>query len=495
MMADSRVRVRFAPSPTGFLHIGSARTALFNWLFARRHGGTFILRIDDTDEQRSTEESMREIYDSLRWLGLDWDEGETAGGAHAPYVQSERREIYEKYVGKLLDSGNAYRCYCTPEELAEMREIAKAEKRNQTYTGKCRNLTPADRQRLEAEGRKPAVRLKVPPEPIAVEDLILGEIRVEADALQDEVIVKSNGSPLYNLTSTVDDVEMGITHVIRGADHVNNMPKQVLICQALGMPPPQFAHVPLVLNSAKGEKLSKRRHGDLVSVGKYKQDGYLPEAVINFLARLGWSYDDKTEIFSVDELIEKFDLTRVGKTNSIFDIQKLQWLNGHYITEMDIAARTDAVIPFLQQEGLLLKTDLSPARRAWLQSIVEAVGDRLTTFADIIPQTSYFFVDTFEYDPKAVKRWWKKGSASEILGGLRDVMAPLKTFNLEEVESAIWDYTDRNDIKRVQAMQPLRVALTGVSFGPGLFEIIALLGKDKALQRLDRAICHIDGGA
>ena len=438
---------------------------------------------------------MREIYDSLRWLGLDWDEGETAGGAHAPYVQSERREIYEKYVRQLLDSGNAYRCYCTPEELAEMREIAKAEKRNQTYTGKCRNLTPADRQRLEAEGRRPVVRLKVPPEPIAVEDLILGEIRVEADALQDEVIVKSNGSPLYNLTSTVDDVEMGITHVIRGADHVNNMPKQVLICRALGMPPPKFAHVPLVLNSAKGEKLSKRRHGDLVSVGKYKQDGYLPEAVINFLARLGWSYDDKTEIFSIDELIEKFDLTRVGKTNSIFDIQKLQWLNGHYITEMDIAARTDAVIPFLQQEGLLLKTDLSPACRAWLQSIVEAVGDRLTTFADIIPQTSYFFVDTFEYDPKAVKRWWKKGSASEILGGLRDVMAPLKTFNLEEVESAIWGYTDRNDIKRVQAMQPLRVALTGVSFGPGLFEIIALLGKDKALQRLDRAICHINGGA
>ena len=438
---------------------------------------------------------MREIYDSLRWLGLDWDEGETAGGAHAPYVQSERREIYEKYVRQLLDSGNAYRCYCTPKELAEMREIAKAEKRNQTYTGKCRNLTPADRQRLETEGRRPVVRLKVPPEPIAVEDLILGEIRVEADALQDEVIVKSNGSPLYNLTSTVDDVEMGITHVIRGADHVNNMPKQVLICRALGMPPPKFAHVPLVLNSAKGEKLSKRRHGDLVSVGKYKQDGYLPEAVINFLARLGWSYDDKTEIFSIDELMEKFDLTRVGKTNSIFDIQKLQWLNGHYITEMDIAARTDAVIPFLQQEGLLLKTDLSPARRAWLQSIVEAVGDRLTTFADIIPQTSYFFVDTFEYDPKAVKRWWKKGSASEILGGLRDVMAPLKTFNLEEVESAIWDYTDRNDIKRVQAMQPLRVALTGVSFGPGLFEIIALLGKDKVLQRLDRAICHIDGGA
>ena len=495
MMEDSPIRVRFAPSPTGFLHIGSARTALFNWLFARHHGGTFVLRLDDTDEQRSTKESMQEIYDSLKWLGLEWDEGATVGGSHAPYVQSERNVIYQKYVRQLLDNGNAYRCYCTPEELAEMREQARAEKRDQTYTGKCRNLTPVDCQRLEAEGRRPVVRLKIPPEPITVEDLILGDIRVEADALQDEVIVKSNGSPLYNLTSTVDDLEMGITHVIRGADHVNNMPKQVLICRGLGMKPPQFAHVPLVLNSAKGEKLSKRRHGDLVSVGKYRQDGYLPEAVINFLVRLGWSYDDKTEIFSIDGLIEKFDLGRVGKTNSVFDIQKLQWLNGHYIMDMDIAARTDAVIPFLQQEGLLLKTDLTPTRRAWLENIVESVGDRLTTLADIVAQTSYFFVDSFEYDPKAVKKWWKKDSVLEILRGLRDVMESLKTLNLEEVESAIWKYTDNNGVKRVQAMQPLRIALTGVSYGPGLFEIIALLGRDKVLHRLDRAICHVNGGA
>ena len=495
MMEDSPVRVRFAPSPTGFLHIGSARTALFNWLFAKHHGGAFILRIDDTDEQRSTEESMHEIYDSLKWLGLEWDEGTTVGGPHAPYVQSERREIYGKYVRQLLDDGNAYRCYCTPEELAEMREVAKAEKRNQTYTGKCRNLTASDRRRLEAEGRRPVVRLKVPPKPITVEDLILGEMRVEADALQDEVIVKSNGSPLYNLTSTVDDLEMGITHVIRGADHINNTSKQVLICRALGMQPPQFAHVPLVLNSGKGEKLSKRRHGDLVSVGKYRQDGYLPDALVNFLVRLGWSYDDKTEIFSIAELIEKFDLGRVGKTNSVFDIQKLQWLNGHYIMDMDIAARTDAVIPFLRQEGLLLKTNLTPDRRAWLEKIVESVGDRLTTLADIIPQTSYFFVDNFEYDPKAVKRWWKKDTVLEILGGLRDAITPLKTFNLEEVESAIWGYTDANGVKRVQAMQPLRIALTGVSFGPGLFEIIDLLGRGKVMQRLDRAICHVNGGA
>ena len=437
---------------------------------------------------------MREIYDSLRWLGLDWDEGAVVGGPHAPYVQSERGEIYRKYVQQLLDSGNAYHCYCTPEELAEMREQAKAEKRDQTYTGKCRNLTLEDCQRLEAEGRKPVVRLKVPQEQIVVEDLILGEIKVEPSALQDEVIVRSNGVPLYNLTSTVDDLEMEITHVIRGADHINNIPKQVLICRALEIKPPQFAHIPLVLNSAKGEKLSKRRHGDLVTVGKYRQDGYLPAAMINFLARLGWSYDDKEEIFSVEDLIGKFDMNRVGKTNGVFDLEKLQWLNGHYIMELDLPKRTDAVIPFLQAEGLL-ETNLSPERRTWLEKIVEAVGDRLTTLADITSQTSCFFVDDFEYDPKAVKKWWKKESVVEVLQSLHDVMETLETFDLEGIESAIWAYTDEKDIKRVQAMQPLRVALTGVSFGPGLFEIIDLLGREKVLQRLDRATRHLSGRA
>ena len=258
------------------------------------------------------------------------------------------------------------------------------------------------------------------------------------------------------------------------------------------MAPPQFAHLPLVLNSARGEKLSKRRHGDLVTVGKYRQEGYLPEAMINFMARLGWSYDDKQEIFSIDELVEKFNLGRVGKTNSVFDIQKLQWLNGHYIMEWDLSARTNAVIPFLQGEGLL-ETDLSPERRAWLEKIVDTVGDRLTTLADITSQISYFFRADFEYEPKSVKKWWQKESAVEVLQGIRDVMAALETFSLEDIESAIWAYTDEKDIKRVQAMQPLRVALTGVSLGPSLFEIIVLLGREAVLQRLDRAIRHICG--
>ncbi len=486
MGMNQPVRVRFAPSPTGFLHIGSARTALFNWLFARHHGEKFILRIDDTDEARSTEELMREIYDSMEWLGLDWNEGPVVGGPHAPYVQSERSDLYRKYVQQLLDSGGAYRCYCTAEELDQMRAQARAEKRSLGYTGKCRHLTEADRRKLEAEGRQSTVRLKITSGTIIVPDLVLDSVKFEADILDDFIIVKSNGSPLYNFTSIIDDIEMGITHVIRGADHLANTPKQILICQALGSEPPQFAHLPMVLGSSKGEKLSKR-HG-ATSVGQYREDGYLPEALINFLVRLGWSYDDKAEIFSVDELIERFDLDRVGKSGSVFDIKKLQWLNGHYVMKLELPTRTDAVIPFLQKAGLL-EAHPSPARRAWLEKIVEAIDDRLTTLADVITY-SYFFSDDFDYDPKAVKRWWK-GDPVGILQGLREILAGIDGFKVEAIESAIWAHIEEKGVSRIKAMQPLRIAVTGESGGPGLFDIIVLLGRERVLERLDRAIRYI----
>ena len=492
MATNPPIRVRFAPSPTGFLHIGSARTALFNWLFARHNSGTYILRIDDTDEQRSTEESMREIYDSLKWLGLDWDEGAIVGGPYGPYVQSERGEIYREYVQKLLDSGKAYYCYCTSPELTEMREKARAEGRSTLYDGRHRNLTETERRKFEAEGRKPVVRIKVPDESIVVADVILGENVTPPAILQDEIILKSNGSPLYNFTTVIDDYEMKVSHVIRGGDHINNTAKQLVIYRALGVEPPQFAHVPLVFDG-KGEKLSKRRHGELVSVGKYREDGYLSEAMINYLVRLGWSYDDKQEIFSIDELIKKFEVERIGKSNVMFDIKKLQWLNKHYIMERDLSARTDAVIPFLQRDGLL-QANSFPECRVRLEKIVDAVGDRMTTLADITAQTGYFFTDDFEYDSKAVKRWWKKGDPIGTLQGIRDVIEKLETFGLEEAEAAIWEYTDKNNLKRVQVMQPLRVALTGQSFGPGLFEIIVLLDQKKVLEKLDRAISYIKAG-
>ncbi len=477
-----QIRVRMAPSPTGYLHIGGARTALFNWLFAKHHNGTFILRIDDTDMARSTDESMHEIYDALKWLGINWNE---------QYVQSERRSIYEGYVEQLLESGNAYHCYCTPEELEEIRAQARADKLTRSYDGRHRHLTSEDVERFVAEGRKPAVRIKMPDTPILVEDIVLGSRSIDPDTLEDEVIVRSNGMPNYNLTSIIDDAEMQITHVIRGTEHLNNTPKQIAIANALGLEVPQFAHIPLVLDSG-GRKMSKRHHGDLVAVNRYREQGYLPEAVLNFVVRLGWSYDDKQEIFSVDELIEKFDLARVGKSGSVFDIKKLEWLNSHYINQLDVAARTDAVIPFWQEEGLLDST----VDRDWLKSIVEAVGERLTTLQDIIPQTRYFFTDEFEYEPKAVKKWWgnseeKRDNTRNILTNVSQIVEEIPTFDIETIEAAIWKYTDENNIKRVAAMQALRIALTGTSFGPSLFDIVVLLGRNEVLKRIPKAMTFL----
>ena len=481
-VVKDKVRVRMAPSPTGYLHIGGARTALFNWLFAKHHNGTFILRIDDTDTARSTDESMEEIYEALKWLGINWDEH---------YVQSERRSIYEGYVAQLLESGNAYHCYCTPEELEGIRAQARADKQTRSYDRRCRDLTSEAVAGFVAEGRKPTVRIKMPDTPILVNDLVLGSRSIDPDTLEDEVIVRSNGMPNYNLTSIIDDAALQITHVIRGTEHLNNTPKQIAIANALGLEIPQFAHIPLVLDDA-GRKMSKRHHGDLVAVNRYREQGYLPEAMLNFVVRLGWSYDDKQEIFSVDELIEKFDLERVGKSGSVFDIKKLEWLNSHYINQLDVAARTDAVIPFWQGEGLLDSTE----DRNRLEGIVEAVGERLTTLQDIIPQTRYFFTDEFEYEPKAVKKWWgnseeKREKTSEILTNISQILEEIPTFDIETIEAAIWKYTDENDIKRVAAMQALRIALTGTSFGPSLFDIVVLLGRNEVLKRIPRAITHL----
>ena len=486
------VRTRMAPSPTGFLHIGGARTALFNWLYAKHYGGEFILRIDDTDTERSTDESMREIYAAMEWLGLEWNEGGDKGGPHGPYVQSERKAVYDNYIAQLLESGNAYHCYCTPEELDSIRTKARVEKQLRSYDGRCRHLTPQDRERYIAEGRKPTVRIKMPEARIRVDDLILGSRHIDPATLEDEVIARSNGMPSYNLTSIVDDIDMQITHVIRGTEHLNNTPKQLAIAKALGLQPPKFAHIPLVLDS-DGRKMSKRHHGDLVAVNSYRKQGYLSEAVLNFVARLGWSYDDKQEIFSVDELIEKFDIARVGKSGSVFDVKKLDWLNSHYINQLDTAARTDALIPIWQEEGLLSD---ATENRDWLEAIVEAVGERLTTLRDIVPQTHYFFSDAFEYDPKAVKKWWggsdeKRAKTKEILTNASQLLEGVSTFDVASIEPVIWQYTDDNNIKRVAAMQALRIALTGTSFGPSLFDIMVLLGKDEVLKRIPKAIAHL----
>ena len=488
---NGEVRVRMAPSPTGFLHIGGARTALFNWLFAKHHQGKFILRIDDTDTARSTDESMHEIYEAMKWLGLEWDEGGEKDGPYGPYLQSKRKDVYDRYVKELLASEKAYHCYCTPEELEGIRTEAREAKSVRSYDGRCRELASEVVEKHIAEGRKPTVRIKMPDTPIFVDDLILGSRNIDPATLEDEVIVRSNGMPNYNLTSIIDDVEMKITHVIRGTEHLNNTPKQIAIANALELSLPNFAHIPLVLDDT-GRKLSKRHHGDLVAVNRYREQGYLPEAMLNFVARLGWSYDDKQEIFSLDELIDKFDLARVGKSGSVFDIKKLEWLNSHYINELDVSTRTDAVMPYWQAAGLIDTIE----DREKLEKIVEAVGERLNTLKDIVPQTSYFFTQDFEYDPKATKKWWgnsdvKKQKTCEMLTNLSQILEDTANFDLETIESSVWKYTDENDIKRVAAMQSMRIALTGLSFGPSLFDIVVLLGREEVLKRLQRAVTDL----
>ena len=483
------VRVRFAPSPTGYLHIGGARTALFNWLFAKRHNGTFILRIDDTDEQRSTESSMKQIYESLNWLGFNWDEGEKVGGPYGPYIQSERRSIYQEYIGKLIESGHAYYCYCSSDELAQMRQLAKDEGRPAHYNRKCLHLTKKSQKLMVEQGRKPVIRFKVPDQTVSFDDLILGCISTESDTLQDEVIVKSNGSPLYNLTSIIDDHEMKISHVIRGADHLSNTPKQVLLAQALGLDMPQFAHLPMVLGSSKGEKLSKR-HG-ATSIEQYRNEGYLPQAMINFLVRLGWSLDDTTEIFSVSELTQNFDIGRVGKSGSVFDIKKLRWLNGHYINQLNLPERTSAVIPFLQP---LWSTDSTGLEVNRLEAIVSVIDDRLITLADIKEHAYHFFKDDFAYDPKGIKKWLSKDGSISLLQMLHDSMEKINTFDEKSVETAIWSIVDSLGIKKVEGLQPIRIAISGMTSGPSLFEMVILVGQAETLKRIKRLMTYLSKG-
>ena len=483
------VRVRFAPSPTGYLHIGGARTALFNWLFAKRHNGTFILRIDDTDEQRSTESSMKQIYESLNWLGFNWDEGEKVGGPYGPYIQSERRSIYQEYIGKLIESGHAYYCYCSSDELAQMRQLAKDEGRPAHYNRKCLHLTKKSQKLMVEQGRKPVIRFKVPDQTVSFDDLILGCISTESDTLQDEVIVKSNGSPLYNLTSIIDDHEMKISHVIRGADHLSNTPKQVLLAQALELDMPQFAHLPMVLGSSKGEKLSKR-HG-ATSIEQYRNEGYLPQAMINFLVRLGWSLDDTTEIFSVSELTQNFDIGRVGKSGSVFDIKKLRWLNGHYINQLNLPERTSAVIPFLQP---LWSTDSTGLEVNRLEAIVSVIDDRLITLADIKEHAYHFFKDDFAYDPKGIKKWLSKDGSISLLQMLHDAMEKINTFDEKSVETAIWSIVDSLGIKKVEGLQPIRIAISGMTSGPSLFEMVILVGQAETLKRIKRLMTYLSKG-
>ncbi len=468
----AKVKVRFAPSPTGYLHIGGARTALFNYLFARHHGGVFVLRIEDTDRSRSTEEFIEAIIDGMKWLKLDWDEG--------PYRQTERMEIYKKYAQRLIDEGKAYYCYCSPEELEAKRKAAIEKGLTPKYDGTCRDL------KNPPSGRPPAIRFRMPEAgQTIVNDLIRGNVSYPNDMFDDFIIVRSDGTPTYNFVVVVDDLEMGITHVIRGDDHLNNTPKQIHLYRALGVEPPQFAHLPMILGPDK-TRLSKR-HG-ATSVQAYREEGYLPDALVNYLARLGWSYGDQ-EIFTREELIEKFSLEGVSKSAAVFNPEKLLWLNSQYIMNTPTEELVDMVVPFLKKEGLV--TDETMPEREWLIKAVEAYKPRAKTLKEFATSMRYLFVGEIEYEEKAKEKFLNE----KYLPYLKDIKAgieKLSEFTEEALERLFHETVEKHQTKLRHVAQPVRVALTGGTASPGIFEVIYLLGREKTLTRLQRAIEMIE---
>lgn len=483
------IRVRFAPSPTGSLHIGGARTALFNWLFARHNGGSLILRIDDTDLARSTEESTRGILSALRWLGLDWDEGPSVGGPYGPYYQSQRLELYTDIAQEMVDQGIAYKCYCTPEELAERRKQAMASGKAPRYDGRCRELTLQERKQKESEGYRPAIRLRVPDTgETVVQDFFRGDVAFANDVLDDFIIIKSNGIPTYNFACVVDDAKMRISHVLRAEEHLSNTPRQILIYQALGYPLPVFAHVPMILAPDRS-KLSKR-HG-ATSVEEFREMGYLPEALLNYLALLGWSPEGEEEILSLPELVRQFTLERVGKTAAIYDIKKLTWMNGHYLNEKDLDQVIELVIPYFHEKNLIPQ-QLNQEEMEYLRQVVGAVRTRVKTLAEIADASDYFYTDDFTYDEKGVRKHFRKENAAEYLKKAREKLAALDNFDLQTTEAVYRELSKELGIKAGEIIHPTRLALSGRTMGPGLFDIMVILGKDKTLQRIDRAVEYIE---
>ena len=464
----SRVRTRFPPSPTGFLHIGGARTALFNWLFTRHHKGKFVLRIEDTDVARSTEEAVTAILDSMQWLGMDWDEG--------PFFQSQRLVIYQEHVEKLLSEGKAYRCYCTSEELEEKRKSALQERRKPKYDGTCRNLAPPP-----YPDRPYAVRFRCPQEgQTMVEDLVKGRVVFENAELDDLVILKSDGMPTYNFAVVVDDGTMDITHVIRGDDHVNNTPRQILLFQALGYPLPYFAHVPMILGPDR-TRLSKRHGAE--SVMAYKEMGYLPEGLLNYLVRLGWSYGDQ-EIFFIEELIEKFSLGNVGKAAGIFNPEKLRSINGDHIKMREPGELASLLIPFIKAKGYEI------GKGEKLNKIVTSLKERSKTMVEMADQAEFFFKEEIEYEDEAAKKFLEP-EVVDIFEELIEGFRGMEAMSVAEVESLFRGIAQGGQVKLVRVAQPVRVALTGRTMSPGLFEVIDILGKGQTIDRLERAIAFI----
>ena len=465
----TQVRTRFAPSPTGYLHIGGARTALFNYLFARHHGGKFILRIEDTDRERSTPEAIQAIWDAMNWLELDYDEG--------PFYQTERYPLYKEKIKELLASGKAYPCTCTADDLNAKRQLAMKEKRKPSYDGTCR---PAEGVIVALPKDKPyTVRFRSPSEgSTIVKDLIKGDVVFDNRELDDLIIARSDGTPTYNFCVVVDDIDMRISHIIRGDDHLSNTPRQIQLYQAFGAALPEFAHVPLILGTDKA-RLSKR-HG-ATSVTAYRDMGYLPEAVINYLVRLGWSHGDQ-EIFSRDELIEQFSLESVGKSAGVFNAEKYLWLNSHYLKTRPLAQLADEIVPYIRAKGHAVPQD-----QAWLQKMIRTLQERAKTLVELVEAAGYFLNDDIVLDEKAATKFLTRDIAAP-LRSLIEKLAALEDFSATNIEQAFAEVLQQAGLAMGKLAQPVRVALTGSTVSPGIHEVIAVLGKEPTLKRLRSAL-------
>ncbi len=466
------VRVRFAPSPTGFLHIGGARTALFNWLYARHYGGTFILRIEDTDRSRSTDEYIAAIIEGMKWLDLNWDEG--------PFRQTDRFDVYRSYIARLVEEGKAYYCYCSPEELEARRQEALSQGRSPKYDGRCRNL------KEPVPGRAPAVRFRMPQEGnTAVDDMIRGMVEFENAQLDDLIILRSDGTPTYNFTVVVDDVDMKITHVIRGDDHLNNTPKQIQLYNAFGYPVPKFAHLPMILGADK-TRLSKR-HG-ATSVMAYHEMGYLPDALINYLVRLGWSYGDQ-EVFTKEELIRHFTFESVGKAAAVFNPEKLLWLNQQYIIASAPEKLAEMVVPFLLRENII--SEGQKLDMGWLARAIKTLQERSKTLMELVRSLRYYIVEYVEFDEKA-KNKFLNDKSRDLLIELNEALSGISEFSHSSMETVFRSIIEKHGVKLGSLAQPVRVALTGGTESPGIFEVLEIVGKDKSIKRIKKAIEAIE---
>ncbi len=470
------ITVRFAPSPTGYLHIGGARTAVFNWLFARQQNGRFILRIEDTDRERSGTEMVQAIFEGLRWLGLDWD-GD-------PVFQSQRLDIYRDYANRLLREGKAFRCFCSAEKIMRQREQAVRQKITFRYDGTCRNLSEEEIQQRLERNEPFTIRFRLPEGDVQFHDMLHGTITVEQEVLDDFIILRSDGTPTYHLAVVVDDYEMGITHVIRGDDHLSNTPKQVLLYEAFGWQVPQFLHVPLI-HGPDRRRLSKR-HG-ATSVQEYRDRGYLPEAIFNYLALLGWSPGTDEEIFTREELIERFSLDGLSKSSAIFDEQKLLWMNAQHLYRLSSAELFDRVVPFLAKAGLAGEAELQQ-RRDYVENILELLKPRAKRLTDFADQMHYFFYEPEAYDEKGMKKHWKGLETAERLDMLRSRLAGLENWTEAEIEAVVRDLAEELQISAAKLIHPTRLAISGRTATPGLFEVMALLGQDVVLQRMKKAV-------